>query len=213
MSTKVLVIQFPGSNCEYETRRALRYYGLCADIVRWNEDPSVVTRADAYVLPGGFSYQDRVRAGAICAKLPILQHLQEANDLKKPILGICNGCQILAEAGLIEVTPKKGLQVALAPNLDQEKPIGFICDWVYVSFRNPQKNVFTKCYTTSDVLPVAINHGEGRFVFDADVRACVQDVAQVIYTDQTGAMTQQANPNGSEMNVAGVSNRAGNVLA
>ena len=101
MTYRLAIIQFPGSNCEYETQLAANQYGFEADIFRWTETSRSLSEYDGYILPGGFSYQDRVRAGVMAAKLPLMDHVGRASEEGKPILGICNGCQILVESGLV----------------------------------------------------------------------------------------------------------------
>ncbi len=206
------IIQFPGSNCEYEALEAVQFYGFDARISRWNDDDSWVKNADAYIVPGGFSFQDRIRAGAIAAKLPIMSVLQDADAKGKPILGICNGCQILAEAGFFPNS--KGdyqLEAAMAPNTRDNKPVGFICDWVFVKPVG-KPNMFTAGFSKDDVLPIPINHGEGRFVFRDELPA---DTTRFVYCS-SGGQEQSAfpvNPNGAQYNTAGISNTKGNVMA
>ena len=212
MSVRLAVLQFPGLNCEYETQRVAAYYGFDAKIVRWNDTSGMLADAHAYIIPGGFSYQDRVRAGAIAAKLPIMEQLVRADALGKPILGICNGCQILAEAGLYPNESQAGdIEVALAPNLRSQKLIGHVCDWVYVKIKHPQKSAFTTLYTEDEIIPVPISHGEGRFIFK---NGLPNTHSHVVYTDASGHIDTQypTNPNGTTANIAGLSNERGNVL-
>ena len=209
---RLAVIQFPGSNCEYETARAATKAGFDAQIVRWNFSSEALAKFDAYILPGGFSYQDRVRAGAISAKLPVVGVLAEAAHAGKPILGICNGCQILAEAGLIpDVSGEQEVSVALARNARDGKPLGFMCDWIFVKPQRPEKSLFMRYFSESDVLPIPINHGEGRFVLKPELK--VEDHAAFVFCDANGIVSDAANPNGSYLNLAGLSNQRGNVLA
>lgn len=212
MSPKVAIIQFPGSNCEYETLRAMTHYGLEADIIRWNCDESTFKSYSAYCLPGGFSFQDRVRAGAIAARLPIMEFLKSEAAIGKPVLGICNGCQILAEAGLLAETHAPQVDVSLSHNTNAHKPVGFICDWVFVKVKNSRQNVFTYYLDEPTVLPIPINHGEGHFCFKSDVDF---DRAHLAYCDANGNELTHfpINPNGSHANIAGYSNKAGNVFA
>lgn len=208
------VIQFPGSNCEYETARSLRFANFDVEIIRWNCTEETFHSFDAFVLPGGFSYQDRVRAGAISAKLPIIGFLKEAAKLKKPILGICNGCQILAEAGLIPDTDGQGaVDVLLGKNTRAGKPFGFVCDWVFVKPENPQKSLFTRHFSEDDVIPIPINHGEGRFEMSESTYAAVSEQSIFRYVDERGVVDSDKNPNGAQGNLAAVCNAEGTVMA
>ena len=114
--TKIAVILFPGNNCENETARAVESVGMQADIVRWNE-PKHLKEYDGYILPGGWAYEDRIRAGAIAAQDPIIKVIKEEAKSGKVVLGICNGAQILIEAGIIPGLKDK-VQMALAPNIN-----------------------------------------------------------------------------------------------
>ena len=217
MSIKIGVIQFPGSNCEYETVTALEAVGLDVTLIPWNQKSINLDQFMGFVLPGGFSYQDRVRAGAISAKLEITSQLVHQSSQKKPILGICNGCQILAEAGLVpDFGSDQNIQMTLTPNRDKERRVGFVCEWVYVTVKNQNQNVFTKYYEQGVVLPIQVNHGEGRFVFSETLEDTqINDLAQFVYVDETGNKAESfpTNPNGSHHNIAGISNKQGNVFA
>ena len=210
MNTKprLAVLQFPGLNCEYETQRAAAFYGFDAKIFRWNDHVDELDLADAFIVPGGFSFQDRVRAGAIAAKLPVMAKLAKADQDGKPILGICNGCQILAEAGLFPNlsphTTAHRLQVALAPNSQENRLIGHICDWVDVKFNNPQYSLFAQAFEPGEILPVPISHSEGRFILSPELLAQLDQLTTLTYTT--------ANPNGTTLNLAGLGNARGNVL-
>jgi len=215
MDPKLAVIQFPGSNCEYETERVAKAQGFDAHIVRWNDDADKVSQFDAYVLPGGFSFQDRVRAGVIATKLPVLTVLERAVDEGKPVLGICNGCQILAEAGLIpDVDGDKAVEVALAPNQRDHKPHGFVCDWTFVKVSNPSESLFTQAFEQGEILPIPINHGEGRFVLADGVWDQLTHYTQLRYCTHDGEELDHypINPNGTSHNLAGITNKLGNVM-
>jgi phosphoribosylformylglycinamidine synthase I len=216
MTQRCAVIQFPGSNCEYETAKAVADTGSTVDIIRWNVTESEFLSFDSYVIPGGFSFQDRVRAGVISAKLPIISYLKKANDDGRPILGICNGCQILSEAGLVmNVSKSYDLDVALAPNERDGKLNGFMCDWVFVRPNNPSHSVFLSRFSESDVLPIPINHGEGRFVLSKSATETFSTVSSLVYCSHEGQVDASfpVNPNGSTKNIAGISNTEGNVFA
>jgi len=135
---KIAVMQFPGTNCEFETLVAVKEVGMEGEIFRWNRPEEELSGFDGFIIPGGFSYQDRVRAGAVASKEPVLKALKEEAALGKPILGICNGFQILVEAGLLPgLVPGTGkVQMALAQNVMVSKGEivrrGYYCDWVYL---------------------------------------------------------------------------------
>ncbi|MBI60468.1 phosphoribosylformylglycinamidine synthase I [bacterium] len=212
----VAVIQFPGSNCEYETVASLKEVGIEAAIVPWNSNLSYVASFKGFVLPGGFSFQDRVRAGVVSSKLPILDFIKEKARDGFPILGICNGCQILAESGILSVdTAQSNVDVALSPNMKESTYHGFVCDWVYVKITNPQDSLFTRYFNDTDVIPIQINHGEGNFKFlNQDIANSISST-QLIYTNENGDVINNypINPNGSDYNIAGLSNKQGNVFA
>ncbi len=164
MTVSIAVIQYPGSNCEHETARAVVAAGAKAEVFRWNKDASELVRFDGYILPGGFSYQDRVRAGAIAAKKSIMKTIMEEAAKGKSVLGICNGAQVLVETGLIPGLERGELEMALAPNIMEERS-GFYCDWTYLKLAcPPERCVFTSLLSAGQVLPVPVAHAEGRFV-------------------------------------------------
>lgn len=209
----VAVIRFPGSNCEDESVRVLRRVGLEACILRWNEDPREVRRHQAYLLPGGFSYQDRVRAGAVAARLPVLDYLVERASAGAPVLGLCNGAQILIEAGLV---PDGGERItaALAPNRSVGRR-GYYTRWIFLT-PGPaaERCLFTRALR--DALPIPMAHAEGRFAaFGSEAERQLHSAGALCYADPTGtpAHTFPANPNGSWRALAGITNEAGNVLA
>lgn len=217
---RVALIQFPGSNCEWETKRSAEAAGMACDVFRWNRAPELLADYDGYIIGGGFSYQDRVRSGAIAAKEPIVRRVfDEITQRGKPCLGICNGAQVLVEAGLIPGVRCGEVEMALAPNLhDPERRIaGFCCRWVYL------KHASGRCKLTSEmapeqVWPVPIAHGEGRFTTNVEglldkLRENDQIVFQ--YCDENGDIdeSREVNPNGALANIAGLCNPEGNVLA
>lgn len=213
MSVRIAVIQFPGTNCEYETQRALLAAGATTDIVSWQLSVADLTTYDGVVIPGGFSFQDRVRAGAIAAKLPIMQGVRDMADAGKPVLGICNGCQVLAETGLVPKLQMEAFSVGMAHNTREGYPVGFICDWVYVRVQ-PSNNLFLSGLA-GQVLPIPINHGEGRFVLTEAALTALPSLGTLTYCDAYGVVSDQfpVNPNGAMMNLAGIGNPRGNVFA
>ncbi len=212
----VAVIQFPGVNCEYETARAARTVGLDAAIFRWNEDPRLLDECLGVILPGGFSYQDRIRAGVVAAKDRILDKVTELAGSGRPVLGICNGAQVLVEAGLIPGIHWEKVDLALAPNVMADRE-GYYCTWVYLRAEQ-SPCLWTKPFGEGAIIPIPIAHGEGRFVTeDPDVLAAMKNNNQISlrYCDAAGEVVDSfpVNPNGSVDNMAGVSNKEGNVLA
>src|SRR3989344_2129504 len=222
---KVAVIQFPGSNREYElVNDTFNSVGLEAQLFRWNrKDTDTLRSFDAYVLPGGFSYQDRVRAGAIAAKDKIMGILAEEAGKGKPVLGICNGCQILAEAGLVpQIYERMEVMIGLAPNAGKQNGktvrTGFISDWYNMkSTARKGKSFANYLVEEGEIFPVPIAHAEGRFRMSDEVLREMEVNGQIIFTycDQEGNVSEEypVNPNGSTKSIAGVSNKRGNVVA
>jgi len=210
---KIGVIQFPGSNCEAETVAAINYYGMSAVLLHWSVSESEFFKHDGFVIPGGFSFQDRIRAGVIASRLPIMDFIVRASHELHPILGICNGCQILAESGLVPDTlENQTIEMALAPNQKNGDSLGFYCDWVFVKPNAPHQNIFTRLFETEDVIPVPVNHGEGRFIFNSSE---ILPFSSFQYCDDEGKLQSSfpTNPNGSSHNIAGIGNKNGNVFA
>ncbi|MCA9756208.1 MAG: phosphoribosylformylglycinamidine synthase subunit PurQ [Candidatus Eisenbacteria bacterium] len=208
----VAVIRFPGSNCEGESLEAVKRAGLDGRIVRWNEPESTLAPFDAYFLPGGFSYQDRIRAGAVAARLPIGDLLARRAFEGAPIVGICNGAQILTETGLVPDTGH--VSVALAPNRTPERS-GYYTRWVFLGpGPGADRCVFTRGWT--EPLPMPTAHGEGRFVSSEDEGLSALETSGCLrYHAPTGGPAAEFPwvPNGSTYGVAGLCNERGNVLA
>ncbi|RAP32319.1 phosphoribosylformylglycinamidine synthase I [Candidatus Marinamargulisbacteria bacterium SCGC AG-414-C22] len=216
MSKSCAVIQFPGSNCEYETIAAIEAAGCSVDLLRWNCNEDDFFKYHAFILPGGFSFQDRIRAGVVASKLPIMTYLKKADQSGLPILGICNGCQILAETGIVpNVEDTDNIEMALAPNMKQNNPHGFVCDWVYVKIKQPEKNIFTKTFSETDVIPIQINHAEGNFNLAEAIKSNRNNLTEIYYVNDQGEKNNlyPINPNGTYDNLAGISNKKGNALA
>ena len=208
---RLAVVQLPGVNCEDESARLLDRAGGAAEVFRWTRPPADLAAFDGFLIPGGFSYQDRVRAGAVAAKDPLLRVLLEAAEAGKPVLGICNGCQVLVEAGLVPGLDPGAVEVALAANRFPGRR-GYYSSWVAVEAHPLTRTPFVE--GLRGAFPVPMAHAEGRFTHeDPDFFAQLAAAGHVAlrYTGLGGRL--QTNPNGSLLNAAGLTNRRGNVLA
>ena len=211
---RVAVLQFPGVNCEIETVRALQRVGLSGELFLWTRAAESLRDFAAYVLPGGFSYQDRVRAGALAAKDPMVAVLYEEAARGKPVLGICNGAQVLVECGL--VPSGAGVELALARNRMPGRS-GYQSRWIYTR-TEPSPCVFTKHLPKGTMIPLQVGHGEGRFVSHEKGRITAlkrSGQAPLLYATPAGhvARAWPDNPSGSDGALAAVCNETGNVLA
>lgn len=212
------VIGFPGNNCEIETVRAAERNGFTASWVRWNQ-PELIGSFDAYVLPGGFSFEDRGRAGAIAAREPIFEALRSEAKAGKVILGICNGAQMIVESGLIPVGDNP-LPYALADNIRRDETghvvgTGYYTAWVNLKVDRAD-TAFTNQVKTLVRVPIA--HGEGRFTSqDAVAQQALSEHEQVAfrYTDTSGKVDPHypVTPNGAEQAVAMIVNKEGTIGA
>jgi phosphoribosylformylglycinamidine synthase subunit PurQ / glutaminase len=195
---KVAVIQYPGSNCDLDALEILREVKARTDLV-WHKDLKH-DDYDAYVLPGGFSYGDYLRAGAIAATSPSLRIVKEAADSGKPVLGICNGFQILVEAGL--------LPGAVLRN----SSLRFVCKWTRLRVETT-RTPFTSNAEKGQVLEIPIAHNEGRYYLDKEQIPELERNQKIVfrYVNAVREPTEDANPNGSIDNIAGICNQKGNV--
>jgi phosphoribosylformylglycinamidine synthase I len=195
---KLAVIRFPGSNCDQDALHAVRDdVGIEADYV-WHEDTSLAG-FDAVFVPGGFSYGDYLRCGAMAARAPIMAEVRRLAENGNPVIGACNGFQVLTEAQL--------LPGALLLNQSEK----FVCQNVFLKAEN-RSSIWTSGVEKIITIPIA--HGEGRYICDDDTLKAIQDNQQIafLYVDASGNPTPYANPNGSTANIAGVLNATGNVL-
>ncbi|PIE52736.1 phosphoribosylformylglycinamidine synthase I [Candidatus Fermentibacteria bacterium] len=210
------VIRFPGSNCEFETAAALEDAGISSIIYNWNETAALSgSKADAYVLPGGFSFQDRVRAGVIAARERIVDVVFEEAVHGKPVLGICNGAQILLESGLVPGWKPGAVQAALASNRVPGRS-GYLSRWVFLKKAGESASGCPWLSAMDDnPVPVPIAHAEGRFLFRKEVIDRASEQIGLVYTTAEGEKVQEWpwNPNGSMLSAAGLMNAEGNVLA
>ena len=196
---KSAVIRFPGSNCDQDCHLALRELGVAVDYV-WHKETSVAGY-DLIILPGGFSYGDYLRCGAIARFSPIMQSVRAAAAAGTHVMGICNGFQILCEAGL------------LPGALIRNRSLHFICEHVHVRVENAS-TAWTRAAASGQTLRIPIAHGEGNYVADAATLLDLDRNRQILlrYCDQRGAISATANPNGATENIAGICNAAGNVF-
>jgi phosphoribosylformylglycinamidine synthase len=210
VSARVAVVVFPGTNSEDETVRALVAVGLDAAIVHWSE-PDALARFDAYVLPGGFAYEDRVRAGAVAAHDAVMDPIIDAAEAGKFVLGICNGAQILAEAGLVPGTGElRRPTAAFTPNASGR----FLSVHVHVKLAvSPQRVPIFAGIPEGAVFGAWASHGDGRLAAPPDelARIAADGHLAFVYCDADG--TPVAAPNGSALDAAALVNRRGNVLA
>lgn len=194
------VVVFPGSNCDRDVAMVTQDLFNQPTRMIWHEETEI-NELDVVVIPGGFSYGDYLRCGAIARFSPIIKSVIEHANQGKYVLGICNGFQILTEIGL--------LPGALIRNRD----LHFICDRTPLRVEN-NKLPWTKVYHNQQVITIPIAHGEGRYYADQDTLKEIEDHHQVLfrYCDQKGEINEQTNPNGSLNNIAGIVNKKGNVL-
>jgi len=196
----VAIIQFPGTNCDIDTYRVFNELLDVEPTLIWHEKTTDLERFDAIVLPGGFSYGDRLRAGIIAAYSPVIKQLKKLSLKGKPIIGICNGFQILVESGL--------LPGALLTNSN----LKFICKWVDLKVET--NNLFTNSFQSNSIIKMPIAHNEGRYYVSEEKLQELERNNQIVlrYSDSEGNTSIDNNPNGSISNIAAVSNSDGNVL-
>ncbi len=218
---KIAVLQFPGTNCEFETLVAVKAVGMDGEIFRWNRPAGELSSFDGFIIPGGFSYQDRVRAGAIAAKEPVMKALAEESEKCKPILGICNGFQILVETGLLPGSAKgsdsgNGCQDKRTTLFSKEKQVpridmalaqnvmisggkivrrGYYCDWVNLRHEAPIRRCSGSfAIERGALLKIPIAHGEGNLVTTTPgLIKQLNDSEQVVfrYCDKNGRIINE----------------------
>ena len=196
---KVAVVRFPGSNCDFDTLRAAERVGAEAFFV-WHRDTSL-QGADVVLLPGGFSYGDYLRSGAIARFSPVMQAVQRHAAAGGPVLGICNGFQILCEAHLLP-----GALLRNAGLTFVSKPVDVVVE--------RGDTVFTSAYDQGATLRLPVAHGDGRFVAAEDTLRMLEAEGRIVlrYVAGSEASPLQPNPNGSAHHIAGICNAAGTVV-
>ncbi|MDP9206446.1 MAG: phosphoribosylformylglycinamidine synthase subunit PurQ [Gemmatimonadota bacterium] len=194
------IVTFPGSNCDYDAFHAVTDVLGEEATYLWHKDHDL-EGCDVIVLPGGFSYGDYLRAGAIARFSPIMQEVVAHARSGAPVLGICNGFQIACEAGL------------LPGALMRNSHLQFVSAEVRIRVENAD-TVFTNLYERGEILRIPVAHGDGRYVAPAAVLEELEAEGRIIfrYADAGGRISTEANPNGSERNIAGIISEGGNVL-
>ncbi len=194
------IVTFPGSNGDYDAFQAIAETLGEDAVYLWHKDHDLAG-SDVIILPGGFSYGDYLRAGAIARFSPIMQEVVAHAKAGGPVIAFCNGFQIACEAGLLPgaLLRNSHLQFVSAPVLLRVENTG---------------TLFTNLYEEGELLRIPVAHGEGRYVAAADVLDALENDSRVIfrYADARGEISADANPNGSERNIAGIVSEGGNVL-
>ena len=194
---KVTILQFPGTNCEYDTQHAFEQLGASTEIV-WHKDKSIPEDTDLLVVAGGFSYGDYLRSGAIAKFSPVMKAVTAYANKGGNVLGICNGFQVLTEAGL------------LPGALKRNDNLHFISKHHHLKVVN-NDNIFLKKLSDNDVVNIPIAHHDGNYFIDADGLKELEANNQILlrYTNRNGEVQ---NPNGSVSSIAGICNKEKNVF-
>ena len=218
---KIAVIQFPGSNTELETIAAIERNGMTPISHLWNEPASNLELCDGYIIVGGFSYEDRSRSGIIASLDPVINTLKKQALVGKPVLGVCNGAQILVESGMVPGNKGFDTIVGLSENKrvrsGQVVGTGYYNTWCYLKSNKESVSAFIDKSDDGLLLQIPIAHAEGRFVMDKKLQEVVEstNLAVYHYCNQDGEIINDfpVNPNGSIDNIAALGNVAGNVMA
>lgn len=200
MKPKFGIVVFPGSNCDHDAYYSVgRILGYDVQFL-WHKEKDLKD-SDAIILPGGFSYGDYLRTGAIARFSPIMESIYNFAEKGKPVIGICNGFQILLEAGLLPGVMFKN------------KSLKFVCKDVYLSVEN-NNTLFTNELNGKKVLKIPVAHGEGNYFADEATLSTLEKNNRIVfrYSSNSGEINQENNPNGSMLNIAGIINEKGNVL-
>lgn len=197
---KIGIVVFPGSNCDHDCFYV--FNDLLKQDVKflWHKDTSIGD-VDLIVLPGGFSYGDYLRCGAIAKFSPIMKSVIDFANNGGIVIGICNGFQILCEAGLLPGV------------LLKNKSLKFICDNVYLKVEN-NSTIFTSEYKAGEVIVIPIAHGDGQYFADPETISKIEKNRQVVfrYCSKDGEINEKSNPNGAINNIAGIVNERGNIF-
>ncbi|MBO6523156.1 MAG: phosphoribosylformylglycinamidine synthase subunit PurQ [Balneolaceae bacterium] len=194
------VIVFPGSNCDHDAYHAMKHVMNCEVKFLWHKDTDL-TGIDFLIVPGGFSYGDYLRSGAIARFSPIMQEVVKFAEKGGPVMGICNGFQILLEASLIPGA------------MMHNHKLRFVCKNINMRCETTD-SLFTSGLEKGQVFNIPVSHGEGNYFISDDGLKSLQDKDQVLfrYCDEVGNLTEEANFNGSIDNIAGITNDGRNVL-
>ena len=197
---KVGIVVFPGSNCDHDAYYAFKTLLGQEAVFLWHKDHDL-KGCDAFILPGGFSYGDYLRCGAIARFSPIMNEvIPFAND-GGTVIGICNGFQVLVEAGLLPGV------------LLRNSSLRFVCRYIRVRVENNATRFTNRC-AEGEILRVPVAHGDGNYLTDPATLRRLEEKNQILfrYCDTSGKLTEESNPNGSLANIAGIMNEAGNVM-
>ena len=192
------VVRFPGSNCEQDVIHAVRHLGLEANYI-WHGDTDL-TGFDAIVLPGGFSYGDYIRCGAVARFSPVMTEVVRFAEAGGPVMGICNGFQILTEAHLLPGALLRNVGLRFICHSQLLRVEKSVCQWL----DQPE----------GTVVDIPVNHNEGNYICDAETLARLQDNGQIVvrYCEVDGSVRPDSAPNGALDNIAGICNERGNVF-
>ena len=217
---KIAFIQFPGSNTENETVATIERNNMVAVPHFWNDRSSQLRACDGYVILGGFSYEDRSRSGIIASLDPIMEEIKKAVALGKPVLGICNGAQILVESGIVPGNKSFGTIAGLTQNKrvqsGQIVGTGYFNAWCHIKPNQKSRSAFID-KNDEGILSVPLAHAEGRFVMNKKLNNIIKknSLATYHYCTESGELASDfpTNPNGSIDNIAALGNLPGNAMA
>ena len=197
---RIGIVVFPGSNCDHDAYHAFKHLLGQDAVFLWHKEADLQD-ADVIILPGGFSYGDYLRCGAIARFSPVMREVLLFAEHGGTVIGICNGFQILLEAGLLPGV------------LLRNASLRFVCKYVHLRVENAETRFTGRC-RKGDVLAIPVAHGDGNYFADDATLRRLEDEQRVAlrYCDPRGAVTPEANPNGSQASIAGIINEAGNVL-